>query len=50
MFLDRTMSYFIAAISNGGGAPEQALWGDLPLMIDVLLWMASVVAVIYLKI
>jgi 4-hydroxybenzoate polyprenyltransferase len=33
-----------------GGAPEQALWGDLPLMIDVLLWMASVVAVIYLKI
>ena len=33
-----------------GGAPEQALWGDLPLVVDVLLWMASVVAVIYLKI
>jgi 4-hydroxybenzoate polyprenyltransferase len=33
-----------------GGAPEQALLGDLPMMIDVLLWMASVVAVIYLKV
>ena len=33
-----------------GGAPEQALFGDLPLLIDVLLWMASVVAVIYLRI
>lgn len=33
-----------------GGAPEQALLGDAPLMVDVLLWMVSVVAVIYLKI
>jgi 4-hydroxybenzoate polyprenyltransferase len=33
-----------------GGAPEQALLGDWPLLVDVLLWMASVVAVIYLKI
>ena len=33
-----------------GGAPEQALLGDFPLLVDVLLWMASVVAVIYLKI
>jgi 4-hydroxybenzoate polyprenyltransferase len=33
-----------------GGAPEQALLGDPPMMVDVLLWMASVVAVIYLKI
>jgi 4-hydroxybenzoate polyprenyltransferase len=33
-----------------GGAPEQALLGDLPLLVDVLLWMGSVVAVIYLKI
>jgi hypothetical protein len=32
-----------------GGAPEQALLGDLPLLVDVLLWMGSVVAVIYLK-
>jgi len=32
-----------------GGAPEKALLGDLPLLIDVLLWMGSVVAVIYLK-
>jgi len=33
-----------------GGAPEQALLSDFPLLVDVLLWMASVVAVIYLKI
>ena len=33
-----------------GGAPEQALLGDAPLLVDVLLWMVSVVAVIYLKI
>jgi 4-hydroxybenzoate polyprenyltransferase len=33
-----------------GGAPEQALLTDFPLLVDVLLWMASVVAVIYLKI
>jgi len=33
-----------------GGAPEQALLGDPPLLVDVLLWMASVVAVIYLRI
>jgi 4-hydroxybenzoate polyprenyltransferase len=33
-----------------GGAPEQALLGDLPLLVDVLLWMGSVVAVIYLRI
>ena len=33
-----------------GGAPEQALLGDWPLLVDVLLWMASVVAVIYLRI
>jgi 4-hydroxybenzoate polyprenyltransferase len=33
-----------------GGAPEQALMSDLPLLVDVLLWMGSVVAVIYLKI
>jgi 4-hydroxybenzoate polyprenyltransferase len=33
-----------------GGAPEQAVLGDLPLLVDVLLWMVSVVAVIYLKI
>jgi len=32
-----------------GGAPEKALLGDPPLIIDVLLWMGSVVAVIYLK-
>jgi len=32
-----------------GGAPEKALLGDLPLLVDVLLWMASVVAVLYLK-
>ena len=33
-----------------GGAPERAVLGDLPLLIDVLLWMGSVVAIIYLKI
>lgn len=33
-----------------GGAPEQALLTDMPLLVDVLLWMASVVAVIYFKI
>jgi 4-hydroxybenzoate polyprenyltransferase len=33
-----------------GGAPEQALVSDLPLLVDVLLWMGSVVAVIYLKV
>jgi 4-hydroxybenzoate polyprenyltransferase len=33
-----------------GGAPEQVLLGDLPLLVDVLLWMGSVVAVIYLRI
>ena len=33
-----------------GGSPEKALFGDVPLLVDVLLWMASVVAVIYLKI
>jgi 4-hydroxybenzoate polyprenyltransferase len=33
-----------------GGAPEQALLGDAPLLVDVLLWMAGVVAVIYLRI
>ncbi len=33
-----------------GGAPEQALLGDMPLLVDVVLWMGSVVAVIYLKI
>jgi 4-hydroxybenzoate polyprenyltransferase len=33
-----------------GGAPEQALLGDWPLLVDVLLWMGSVVAVIYLRI
>jgi 4-hydroxybenzoate polyprenyltransferase len=33
-----------------GGAPEQALLGDWPLLVDVLLWMAGVVAIIYLKI
>jgi 4-hydroxybenzoate polyprenyltransferase len=33
-----------------GGAPEQVLLGDLPLLVDVLLWMGSVVAVIYLSI
>jgi 4-hydroxybenzoate polyprenyltransferase len=33
-----------------GGAPEQVLFGDLPLLVDVLLWMGSVVAVIYLRI
>jgi 4-hydroxybenzoate polyprenyltransferase len=33
-----------------GGAPEQALLGDVPLLIDVLFWMASVVAVIYFRI
>jgi len=32
-----------------GGAPERVLLTDVPLMIDVLLWMASVVAVLYLK-
>ena len=33
-----------------GGAPEQALLGDFPLVVDILLWMASVVAVIYFRI
>ena len=33
-----------------GGAPEQVLLGDFPLLLDVLLWMAGVVAIIYLKI
>jgi 4-hydroxybenzoate polyprenyltransferase len=32
-----------------GGAPEKVLLTDVPLIIDVLLWMASVVAVLYLK-
>ncbi|HTW91439.1 MAG TPA: decaprenyl-phosphate phosphoribosyltransferase [bacterium] len=33
-----------------GGAPEQALLTDIPLLVDVLLWMASIVVVIYFKI
>jgi len=33
-----------------GGAPELALLGDLPLALAVLLWMAGVVAVLYLRI
>jgi len=32
-----------------GGAPEKVLFTDVPLIIDVVLWMASVVAVLYLK-
>ena len=32
-----------------GGAPERVLLTDVPLMADVLLWMASVVAAIYVK-
>ena len=32
-----------------GGAPEKVLLTDVPLMVDGLLWMASVVAVLYLK-
>ncbi len=32
-----------------GGAPERVLLTDVPLMVDVLLWMVSVVAVLYLK-
>jgi hypothetical protein len=30
-----------------GGAPERVLLTDLPLIIDILLYMASVVAVLY---
>ncbi len=32
-----------------GGAPEKVLLTDVPLMVDGLLWAASVVAVLYLK-
>jgi len=32
-----------------GGAPERVLFTDVPLLVDVLLWMGSVVAVLYLK-
>ena len=32
-----------------GGAPEKALLTDVPLIIDVVLWMATVIAVLYLK-
>lgn len=32
-----------------GGAPERVLLTDVPLMVDVLLWMGSVVAVLYLR-
>ena len=32
-----------------GGAPEKVLLTDVPLIIDVVLWMASVVAVLYVK-
>jgi len=33
-----------------GGAPERALFTDVPLLVDVVLWMGSVVAAIYLRI
>ncbi|MGQ9708688.1 MAG: decaprenyl-phosphate phosphoribosyltransferase [bacterium] len=32
-----------------GGAPEKVLFTDIPLMIDVLLWLLSVVGVLYFK-
>ena len=32
-----------------GGAPEKALLTDVPLIIDVVLWMATVIAVLYVK-
>ncbi|MEO0080231.1 MAG: decaprenyl-phosphate phosphoribosyltransferase, partial [candidate division WOR-3 bacterium] len=31
-----------------GGAPEKVLFTDLPLVIDILLWMISVVVILYL--
>jgi 4-hydroxybenzoate polyprenyltransferase len=32
-----------------GGAPEKVLFTDVPLIVDIVLWMVSVVAVLYLK-
>ncbi len=32
-----------------GGAPEKVLISDMPLIVDILLWLASVVIVLYLK-
>jgi len=40
---------YLAYRKEMGGDPERALLTDVPLMVDVLLWMASVVAVVYLR-
>jgi 4-hydroxybenzoate polyprenyltransferase len=40
---------FLVYRKEMGGAPERVLLTDVPLLVDVLLWMGSVVAVLYLK-
>ncbi len=41
---------YLVYCQEEGGVPEKVLFTDLPLIIDVLLWLASVVAVVYFRV
>ena len=38
---------YLVHLKNEGGSPEEILLGDKPFLINVLLWMASVVVILY---
>ena len=39
---------YLVLSKEGGGRPEEVLLGDGPILIDIVLWMLSAVAVLYL--
>jgi 4-hydroxybenzoate polyprenyltransferase len=38
---------YLVHLRSGGGSPEEILLGDRPFLINIVLWMASVVAILY---
>jgi len=38
---------YLIHIKNEGGSPEEALLGDRPLLLSVVLWGAAVVVILY---